>query len=143
MPLSTTSTPAEGRPSRLVHLLPKTEEKKELETHLLEFLQQELKHWRTDLDDRKKEGEYYLELLAWREPDSTEAKPDQTFLCLVCEEIPALIKLIKNLFAQQEELNMDKLLSIQRAYLRFCERFDRIKLELVKGMNWEAGLKIY
>jgi len=143
MPLPTTSQPTEARPNRLVHLLPKTEEKKDFATHLLEFLQQELKHWRADLEDRKKEGEYYLELLAWREPDSSNAKPDQTFLCLVCEEIPALVKLIKDSFIQQDDPNMDKLLSIQRTYFRFCERFDRIKLELVKGMNWEAGLKIY
>lgn len=127
----------------VVRQMPKFAEKKPSVNPLLKFLQQELQHWKADLTEKKCEGEYFLEWFSWRESNAPESDLAKTFQKLVRKEISALERLIDGLSIGKEETDTDELLSVQNDYLKFCGRFDRIKLLILKRIDLKGNIKIY
>lgn len=142
MPLPPTQ-PIEARQQRIVRMLPNVADNKNLAAPLIAFIQQELTHWQADLEERQREGEYYLERLDWLETEDTEAGSLKIFLRLVRKEISSLCRLIEQQSGQLRDPDMEQLLSIQQAYLHFCEHYDRIKMEVLEGMDWNGHLQIF
>lgn len=137
MPLSHTHSP-EIRPQPVVRQLATPEE-----DSLNKFLYQELRHWLSDLNQRNIEGQYYLEWFSWLEPDAAATDNVRTFERLIKQDIPALDRMIREFLEQQEESDTDGLLSAQRNYRQFCERFDRIKRLLLADVEIRNNFRIY
>lgn len=133
----------EARPQPVVRTLPNINDKKNLAGSLLEFLQRELSHWDADLQDRQKEGEYYLQWQEMVESGKNEEGDAHVFAEMVQQEIPALIRRVRSQTANLDDSDIDQLFSTQQTYLQLCKRFDRIKLEIMEKMEWGSGLEIY
>lgn len=142
MPLPSTQ-PADMRSQGVVRMIPNISDKKNFAHSLLDFLRREFDHWHTDLIERQKEGEYYLDWLDTNDPAGADEGNALTFTELIEKEIPALIKRVQGQSAFLEELEVDQLFSIQQIYVQLCKRYDHIKLEILEKMEWGNNLEIY
>lgn len=120
-----------------------TETVKSVSPSLSQFIQKDLQHWKADLNERKLEGDYFLEWFSWRKPNPPESELAQSFQRLVGPELASLSRMIDSFSKGKGVSDMEQLLSAQQAYLQFCDRFDRQKQLILKKIDLKGNIRIY
>ncbi|MCB0629931.1 MAG: hypothetical protein R2824_30245 [Saprospiraceae bacterium] len=144
MPLSS-SPSAEVRPERIIQMLPKSVENPDLVKSYVEFLAREMKYWSTDLLQRQREGSYYIDWLSWLEPPVYNGNSAKLFRKLIQKDLPALRQQIDEHSGNtmDNESNFNELLSLQKAYHGFCERYDQLKLNMLGKIEMGGNFTIF
>lgn len=107
------------------------------------FFASELAHWLADLEQRRREGAYYLNLLVWFESGFSNSKQLASLPHLLKSILPALQQLIQECLSLPDLGQMEDIKSLQQQYFRFCDHFDQIKLLLLKEIDLGYRLFIY
>jgi deoxyadenosine/deoxycytidine kinase len=138
------SPSTEVRHERIVKLLRKTSDDTDQLRSYTEFLQQEMEFWSADLQHKQQEGSYYLDWLSWVDLPLTQDHDPGVFRKLVTQDLPALKRRIEERAGTTEnESNFNGLLSLQKAYQGFCERFDQFKLSLLGQVEMGGNFIIF
>ncbi|PHN05707.1 hypothetical protein [Flavilitoribacter nigricans] len=143
MPLSTTQPHASAGQTIVNSKNGFTDQTKLPNQPLNKFLHLALQHWKTDLNERKLEGEYFLEWFSWRKPTPPESEIATSFQRMVGPELASLSRLIDNFSKGNGVSDMDQLLAAQNAYLQFCGRFDRMKQHILRKIDLKGNIRIY
>lgn len=130
-------------PGPLVRMSSFSREDKHEVTSMVHFVFREFMHWKKDLQNRKKQGKYYLDLLSYLELSAAEPTKSSAFIQLLHFEIPALYSTIEKWNSASSDLNIEVIRSVQKNYFQLCKRYDRIKRQALGPLETGRRFEIY
>lgn len=140
MPQRTCQVVSEG-PGTVVRISSFSREDQNVIPSMGHFVFREFMYWKRDLQNRKKEGKYYQDLLYWLELNTADSPQSSAFMKILHFEIPNLNVAIEKWNSNSGDFNMKVIQSMQKNYYQLCKRYDQIKMmvldQLVAGQRFE------